>query len=816
MKLSKIAQICDGRTVNAQPIEITRLLTDSRKLFVAQGTLFIAVRGARHDGALFVADLYARGIRAFVCHTGFDTSAFPEASFVLVSDTTLALQQIAGEHRREMKSDVVAIVGSNGKTIVKEWLSQLIGGDRRTIRSPRSYNSQIGVPLSLWLIEPETELSVIEAGISMPAEMARLESIVAPNDVIFTNIGDAHQENFSSLEEKLNEKLVMCKNAKRIFYCKDQKMVADAIERNFGNAEKISWGKNADATYRITASVLGSTANLTVEGNGKKMLTSLNLTDTVSIENACHAICYALTLGIDTEHIAERVTKLQSIGMRLEQKEGHNNCTIIDDAYNADITSLEIALDMLHVLGDKKGLSRTLILSDMQQTGLDSAVLYQRVTELLNEKKVNRLIGIGGQISQSMANYPNATFFATTKDFLASMSTGDFANEAILLKGSRNFGFERIAEMLERRRNRTVMEINMNALAHNIAYFRKYLSKNTKLLAMVKAYSYGTGSFEIAKLMQEQGGDYLGVAFADEGYDLRVAGISLPIIVMNPEEHSYDLMLQYDLEPEIYSVESIFKYSAAAAKLGIGKAGIHIKINTGMMRSGFEPDEMDKVAQTLALCPNLKVISAFSHLVGSDEACHDEFTHTQLSRFDMACRRLNECLGYSFLRHVLNSAGIERFSDHQCEMVRLGIGLYGVSAIDNSRLRNVATLKSYISQIRDIEAGESVGYSRKTILKRKSRIAVVPIGYADGLDRRLSNGVGVVLVHGKPAPISGNVCMDICMIDVTDIPEAQTGDEVVLLGDQNPVWDMADKIGTICYEILTGIGRRVKRIYYFD
>lgn len=816
MLLSEIATICGGKLINDQPIQITRLLTDSRKLFVPQGTLFIALKGGRHNGALFVADLYARGIRAFVCNQNFDTSIFPEASFILVNDTCTALQQIGSKHRRESSSRVVAITGSNGKTIVKEWLSQIIGNNMRTIRSPRSYNSQIGVPLSLWLIEPNTELSIIEAGISMRGEMNKLEKIIQPNDVIITNIGEAHQENFSSIEEKLKEKLTLCANAERIFYCKDQKLVAQYIETMFPNAQKISWGKSSNATYQISVSFNESGICLKFESNNKQVTTLLTMSDSVSVENICHSICYALELNIDTQHISERANKLQSIGMRLEQKDGHNNCTIIDDAYNADITSLEIALDMLHVLGDKKGLSKTLILSDLQQTGLDDTTLYSRVSKLLAEKNVSRLIGIGSHISQSLVGYPNATFFASTDAFLSSMSTGDFANEAILLKGSRNFEFEKITEMLEQRRHRTIMEINMNALAHNIGYFRKYLSRNTKLLAMVKAYSYGTGSFEIAKLMQEQGVDYLGVAFADEGYELRTAGISLPIIVMNPEEHSYDLMLQYDLEPETYSIDAIYKYSAAATKLGIDKAGIHIKINTGMMRSGFEPDEMDKVANALANCPNLKVLSAFSHLVGSDEACHDDFTQIQLNRFDTACRQLKEYLGYGFIRHILNSAGIERFSQHQYEMVRLGIGLYGVSAIDNARLRNVTTLKSYISQIREINAGESVGYSRKTILKRKSRIAVVPIGYADGLDRRLSNGVGSVLVHGKPAPISGNVCMDICMIDVTDIPEAMTGDEVILFGDQNPVWEMADKIGTICYEILTSIGRRVKRIYYVD
>lgn len=813
--LDELSAACRAQVVNNRPTLISSLLTDSRHMFQPEQTLFAALRGPHHDGARYVADLYRRGIRTFLCHNDFDTQPFAEASFLLVDDVTLALQQIAAMHRRRMNSKIVAVCGSNGKTIVKEWLAQLIAGDCPTVRSPRSYNSQVGVPLSLWLIEPRTQLSIIEAGISQCGEMQRLADAIAPDDVIVTNIGTAHQENFASTEQKLNEKLMLCHGAQRIFYCKQHTLIANAIEAQFPDATKISWGDSDDAQCRITSTIVDGALQLTAKQDDITVVVHSSLTDRMSIENMSHAICYAMNIGISAEHIAQRASTLQSIGMRLEQKDGHNNCTLIDDAYNADITSLEIALDMLHVLGDRRGLSRTLILSDLEQTGLSDEVLYDRVATLLRRKNVNRLIGIGRHISDAFA-HSGVQCFASTEEFLAQMSTADFRDEAILLKGSRNFGFERITEMLEQRHHRTVMEINLNALAHNIGYFRSFLAPQTRLLAMVKAYSYGTGSFEIAKLMQEQGVDYLGVAFADEGYDLRTAGITLPIAVMNPEEHSYDLMLTHDLEPEIYSESALRKYSAAAAKLGIASANIHIKINTGMNRSGFEVCDMQHVAQLLREHPNLHVVSAFSHLVGSDEARFDEFTREQIGKFEAAAAELRRYVGYDFMRHVLNSAGIERFSTHQCEMVRLGIGLYGVSAVDNSRLRNVATLKSYIAQIHDNEAGESVGYSRKTILTRHSRIAVVPIGYADGLDRRLSNGVGEVIIRGKNAPIAGNVCMDICMVDVTDIPDAREGDEVILFGDANPVWDMAERIGTISYEVLTGIGRRVKRVYYVD
>ncbi len=816
--INELAAACKGTVVGNGSTKVARLLTDSRRLFVPEETLFVALHGDRHDGARYVGDLYARGLRAFVCQKGFDTRAYSEATFIVVDDTLTALQDMAAWHRRGCQSKVVAVTGSNGKTIVKEWLGQLVEGDLRTVRSPRSYNSQVGVPLSLWNIEPDTQLSIIEAGVSERGEMQRLEKIVSPDDVIVTNIGPAHQENFASLEEKLEEKLVMCRNARRIFYCADQPLVSQVILRLYHDKELISWGKSPTATVHVETRNIDQKAQISLAFNGRTIVVATPLVDNVSVEDICHATVYALAAGIDANKLVNRAGRLAHIEMRLEQKEGHNNCTIIDDAYNADISSLEIALDMLHILGDRKGLSRTLILSDLQQTGLSESELYTRVGNLLKEKNVTRLIGIGQHIAHALMGTPNARFFASTTEFLSQMSTADFHDEAILLKGSRNFGFERITERLVQKRNRTVMEINLNALANNVAVYRSFLSPETKLLAMVKAYSYGTGSFEIAKLLQEQGVDYLGVAFADEGYELRVAGITLPIIVMNPEEHSFDLMLEYGLEPQIYSLDAIEKYSQAAHLMGIDKAGIHVKINTGMNRSGFRPHEMPNVAKAIKARTNIVVKSAFSHLVGSDEARFDDFTRQQISDFKSACAVLRDGLGYSFLRHILNSAGIERFSSDECEMVRLGIGLYGYgfSELDKGRLRNVCTLKSYISQIQTAESGESVGYSRKTMLTRPSRIAVVPIGYADGLSRRLSNGVGEVMIRGQRVPIAGNVCMDICMIDITDLDEAQIGDEVILFGDDNPVWEMSDRIGTIPYEVLTNIGRRVTRVYYLD
>ncbi len=815
--LRSVAALCHADVVGNADVVVSQIFIDSRKLFVPEDALFIAIKGERHNAENYIPELYERGVRAFVCSRGFSTSAFPLASFLLVDDALSAMQHIAAAHRASMNAKVVAICGSNGKTIVKEWLSQLIGDDLRSVRSPRSYNSQVGVPLSVFQIEKETELAIIEAGISKPGEMPRLESVIRPDDVIVTNIGQAHQENFPSFESKLNEKLTLATRAKRIFCCADQHDVVSAIHNNCPAAEVVSWGRGDDAAYKVSHSVDNDGLHISVIVDGHVMtFTSRKLTDAISAEDMTHAIVYALALGINSDRIAERVAELESVGMRLEQKEGHNGCTIIDDAYNADVTSLEVALDLLYVMGGKKSLSRTVILSDLQQTGLPDALLYSRVNRLLDEKKVDRLIGIGPHISANMSERKNSLFFDSTADFLRRMSTADFHNEAILLKGQRSFGFERITTMLECLRNRTVMEVNMSALAHNISYFRHFLKPETKLLAMVKAYSYGTGSFEIAKLMQQQGVDYLGVAFADEGYDLREAGITLPIIVMNPEAHSFDLMLKYELEPQIYGEEVLSAYSEAVKRAGIETAPVHIKFNTGMNRSGFTTSEAAQVADQIIALGNLRVISSFSHLVESEDPSKDAGTLEQISDFQKAAEILSDKLGYKFMRHILNSAGIERFPEYQMEMVRLGIGLYGVSAVDNNLLFNVTTLKSYISLVRHAKAGETVGYNRRTSLKRDSLIAIVPIGYADGVDRRLSNGVGEVLINGVLAPIAGNVCMDIIMVDVTDVPNVKAGDSVQLFGDTNPVWDMSAKIGTIPYEVLTGIGRRVKRVYFVE
>ncbi|MDO4461988.1 MAG: bifunctional UDP-N-acetylmuramoyl-tripeptide:D-alanyl-D-alanine ligase/alanine racemase [Bacteroidia bacterium] len=823
LNISDIVSATQGELAGAkqQKCIVSSILTDSRNMFDPNGCLFVAIKGQNHDGEAYIAELYDRGVRLFLCSHDVQINAFPKASFILVDDALRALQDLAAWHRRQMKARVLCIIGSNGKTIVKEWLAQILADDIQFIRSPRSYNSQLGVALSLLLIEPDTRLAIIEAGISLPGEMQRLREMALPEDVIWTNIGDAHQENFDSLSHKMSEKRVICANAQRIFYRKDDILLDRSFYAHNAEHECITWGHNAQATFHVDLSVDESGTHIVISSE-KYNINNLKIdnpyiNDEALAQDLTQAIIYALSNKIIASNVGARAMQIRPIDMRLQQKEGCNGCTIINDSYNADVTSLSIALDMLHRLGNKRGLTKTLILSDLLQSRRQQEELYADVERLIINKQVSRLICIGRNISTYMrGRIPNSRFFVTTEEFLSSMSTADFHGEAILLKGSRSFGFERIADHLEMHRNRTQMEINLNALSHNVAYFRKLLKPKTKLLAMVKAFSYGTGSFEIARHLEAQGVNAFGVAFADEGHELRNSGIRLPIIVMNPEWHSYEVMLRDNLEPELSTFETIRLYNKETERLGIKQAPIHIKINTGMTRSGFDISEIDNLISVLHDCPHLFVESSFSHLVGADETIHDEFTLSQISLFKEATDKLAKGLGYKFDRHILNSAGIERFNDNQMEMVRLGIGLYGISAIDNAKLRNVATLKSYISQIRSVPAGTTVGYGRKTKVDRPSRIAVVPIGYADGLDRRLSNGVGEVLICGKRAPIAGNVCMDICMVDITNIPEAKVGDDVQLFGDENPVWDMSDRMGTICYEVLTGIGRRVKRVYVME
>jgi alanine racemase len=800
---------------------IKNLLIDSRRLSNAEISLFFALKGERHDGHAYIKELYENGIRNFVVSSlPQHDSRYTDAVFCLVNDTLAALQQLAAFHRKQFKIPVIGITGSNGKTIVKEWLYQLMREDKNIVRSPKSYNSQVGVPLSVWQITEENSLGIFEAGISKPDEMAFLETIIQPTIGLITNIGQAHDENFENQKEKVSEKLKLFLHSNTLIYCKDYLPVHNEItmDKAFQQLSVFSWSKKTRADLLIGRITKGA-ADTEIQGVYKNDFIRIHIpfTDEASIENAVHCWAVMLFMGYENTVIAERMRFLSPIAMRLELKEGINNSSIINDSYNSDLGSLSIALDFLNQ--QKQHAKKTLILSDILQSGRNEETLYREVAELIHKKGVSRLIGIGENISKQQQQFHvEKTFYKSTEEFLKQYNNSFFRDETILLKGARAFGFESISKVIQQKAHETVLEINLNAIVHNLNYYRSKIKGDTKIMAMVKAFSYGSGSFEIANVLQFHRVDYLAVAYADEGTELRKAGITMPIMVMNPEEQSYESMIQYSLEPEIYSfrVLSLFEETLKRSERSNGKPiSIHLKLDTGMHRLGFEADEINELIVRIKNNKQIVIRSVFSHLAASDEPEHDDFTWQQIKRFNEMSERINGHFSYPILKHILNSAGISRFPDAQFDMVRLGIGLYGIGATssEHGQLQNVSTLKTSISQIKNISANETIGYSRKGIATRDIQIATVPIGYADGLSRKLSGGKGQMIVKGKPAPIIGNVCMDMCMIDITDI-NANENDEVIVFGESYPITQIAKDVGTIPYEILTNVSRRVKRIYY--
>jgi Alr-MurF fusion protein len=827
--IQRIADIIEGKAfVNApQNILIEELLIDSRKIARAATSLFFAIKGDRHNGHNFVESCLLSGVHNFVVTTIEPEWQNAKANFIVVKDPLAALQKLAGEHRSQFTLPVVGITGSNGKTIIKEWLFQLMRSDKNIVRSPKSYNSQTGVPLSVWQINSEHELALIEAGISQPEEMERLQKIIQPTIGIFTNIGTAHDERFESLSQKVLEKLRLFSSCNTFIYCRDY----NAIHSEISSAEFLpkklrlfSWSKKLKADLQIGR--ISKNPNETeIQGVYKNLFIKIKIpfTDDASIENAIH--CWALMLLLDytQEVIEERMLLLAPVAMRLELKEGINDCSIINDSYNSDIGSLTIALDFLNQ--QKQHDRRTIILSDILQSGRNEENLYREVAGLLEAKGIDRMIGIGEYISnqQEVFNIPKQ-FFPGTEDFLRSFSSADFKNETILIKGARPFGFEKISKVLQQKAHETVLEINLNALVNNLNYYRSRLKSSTKIMAMVKATSYGSGSFEIANTLQFHRVDYLAVAYTDEGVELRKAGITLPIMVMNPELQSFEAMIQYKLEPEIYNFRLLNHLAEVlkkrvAARASEAESGttlsVHIKLDTGMHRLGFEEKDINELLVRLKNNKGIQVQSVFTHLAASDEPQHDSFTLIQLEKFRSMSAQITSSFSYPILLHALNSAGSLRFSDAQFDMVRLGIGLYGFvpSVYEQRHLQNVATLRTAISQIKNISSGETIGYNRRAKLERDTQVATVAIGYADGINRKLGNGVGRMLVNGKLAPILGNVCMDMCMLDITDIA-AKEGDEVIVFGQGLPASEMAKALSTIPYEILTGISQRVKRVYF--
>lgn len=791
--IETITTLIGAHRIGSAEAHIDWLLTDSRSLVFPESSLFFAIRTQKNDGHRYIAELYRRGVRCFVV-SQVPENPEPDANYLKVPSPLKALQRLAERHREEFDISVVGITGSNGKTIVKEWLYQLLAPDFNITRSPRSWNSQIGVPLSVWRLKEQTQIGIFEAGISEPGEMDALEGIIQPTVGVMTHLGSAHDENFANRQEKCLEKLRLFRHAKVLVFNADDEMISDCVAQSGFKGQLIGWhGADFDVPFM----------------------------DSASKEDVIHCICVCRYFGLDEEVIRERVKSLEPVAMRLEVKEGRNGCTLITDTCNSDLGSLEIALDFMRRRPDAAGRRRTLILSDIKQTGLTLTDLYGQVRALVEHYGVDELIGIGPEVSAGLANLPEpfsitGGSFHSIDAFLDSSLFASLSNRIILIKGARAARFDRITDALVQKVHETILEVNLSAVVDNLNYYRSFMRPETKMVCMVKASAYGAGAVEIAKTLQDHQVDYLAVAVADEGVELRRAGITANIMIMNPEMSSFHTLFEYQLEPEVYSFRLLEALIKAAEREGITNFPVHIKLDTGMHRLGFTPSSdipllISRLRAQKALIPR----SVFTHFVGSDSDDFDRFSEQQWNTFRTAADELQAAFPDHILRHICNSAGIEHFPERHCDMVRLGLGLYGINARNNQMLHCISTLKTTILQIHDVPANETVGYSRRGHLTRDSRIAALPIGYADGLNRHLGCGNGYCLVNGKKAPYVGNICMDVCMIDVTDI-DCREGDTAVIFGPELPPTVLSDAIDTIPYEILTSVSPRVKRIYYVD
>lgn len=818
--IEKITSLIGARRYGDVDGRLCRLLTDSRSLCFPEETLFFALRTARNDGHRYIADLYRRGVRCFVveCVPANRARMFPKACFLKVENSLKALQRLSERHRDEYDIPVIGITGSNGKTIVKEWLYQLLSPDVAVTRSPRSYNSQIGVPLSVWLLNDHTQVGLFEAGISKPHEMASLHDIIQPTIGVLTNIGAAHQENFASLEEKCMEKLQLFRDAEAIVYPADETVISACMAKCALPGKKITWSFcDPSATLYVREVVKDNNATIVrYIYNGAEGEYRLPFIDDASVSNSVSCVATVLSLGVSMTALTTRMNGLEPVAMRMEVKEGRHGCTLINDAYNSDINSLSIALDFMSRRPEHAGRRRTVVLSDIMQSGRESKELYGEVSDMALSRGIDRFIGIGTEISANADSIAvtDKHFFPDVESFMVSDVFRSLRDEVILLKGARLFRFERITEMLEQRVHETILEVNLTALVANLNHFRSFMKPETKMVCMVKANAYGSGAVEVAKTLQDHRVDYLAVAVADEGVALRKAGITANIMVMNPEMTAFKTMFDYDLEPEVYSFRLLDALTTAARREGITGYPVHIKIDTGMHRLGFDPEkDIDTLIQRLKNDNAVMPRSVFSHFVGSDSDDFDSFSALQFERFNKASRRLQAAFTHKILRHIDNSAGIEHFPERQLDMCRLGIGLYGIDNRTNSIINNVCTLKTTILQLRHVPKEDTVGYSRKGTLTRDSVIAALPIGYADGLDRGLGRGQCYCMVNGRKAPYIGNICMDVAMVDVTDI-DCHEGDIVEIFGNELPVTVLSDALDTIPYEVLTGVSDRVKRVYY--
>ena len=865
--IKKIASVINGQIIGNQldKTVIEHILFDSRLLIDAENTLFFALYTARNDGHKYIDELYEKGVRAFVINENnairanhYSPRQYPESTFIVVNDTLSALQKLSSYHRAQFNIPVVGITGSNGKTIVKEWLYQILSPSMPICRSPKSYNSQIGVPLSVWQMNASHKIALFEAGISRPGEMEKLREIIKPTIGVFTNIGPAHGRNFESVQQKIEEKLKLFKGFKDfngsgslkginainglkavnegvVVYCSDNQEIAEAI-----SVEKIpafSWSKidkNADL-YVSTIDCGDARPCVSTEiiayFRGEKIAITIPFIDDASIENAINCWCVALLLGLPDDVIAERVAHLESVEMRMELKAGVRNCLIINDSYNNDRNALAIALDFMNAQHHD---NKVLILSDILQSEQKEEDLYKNIAQLIENKGVDTFIGIGPALCASFRAERSGVeksslskislnkritsyFYTSTSDFLAHHPMKMFENQIVLLKGARSFEFERIMKVLQQKSHETVLEINLDNLVKNLNYYRGKLKKDTKMMVMVKAFAYGSGNYEVSNVLAFHHVDYLTVAYADEGVELRNRGIKLPIMVMTPETNTFDTIILNNLEPDIYSFRCLTQLEDAINQLDrpLEKpVGIHVKVDTGMHRLGFLPEDIDNLIERIKSNPKIRIMSVFSHFATSDMPEESDFVMHQIEQFELMSQKIVAAFPYKIMRHLLNTAGITRFTDYQYDMVRLGIGVYGVAVCDEDRgkLHNVMSLKTTIKQIKEYGPGETIGYGRHGKITKPSRIAVIPIGYADGLRRQLGNGKACFWVNGKPAPIIGNICMDLTTIDVTGI-DCQEDDTAVLFDDNHPIEIIAEACDTIPYEIMTRISQRVKRIY---
>lgn len=818
--IQEIAQILKINSSNLQDTEINVLLTDSRILRSPQDSLFFALVTPNNDGHKYISELYDLGVRNFVVSSMYpEWEEYKDANFLCVNDTLDALQKIASKYRKKFDIPIVAITGSNGKTVVKEWLYQVLHNHFKVTRSPRSFNSQIGVPLSIWEMNENTGLGIFEAGISDYEEMNRLELVIQPTIGIFTNIGQAHQESFKSMKEKCLEKLDLFINADIIICEEENELLDECMQIACLSQKRFTWSRKGNDSSPVQVLDIKTNTNTTeikFTVLGLKNSIEIPYVDWASIENALHVLTAAIYLRAPIQSIKEYFCKLEPVSMRMDVSEGMNNCCIINDSYNSDINSLSIALDFLNQRATNMSLKKSVILSDILQTGLPLKELYTITAHLLEEKGVEQLVGIGSDISKfkELFSFCESNFYSSTEEFINKEKYKDFRSACILVKGARIFGFENLIKKMQEQKHTTIMEINLDAIVHNYNYYKSSLDPKTKIICMIKADGYGAGSSEIAKTLQYHKADYFAVAVAEEGISLRKSGIKKPIIVLNAEVGGFEELYNYSLEPEIYNFRLLHSFIDEANKVGVSDYPIHLKLDTGMHRLGFEEKDLNQIVEVFNNQTQLKISSVFSHLAASEDPKFDEFTKKQLNLFKDLTSQLSNKIAYHFQKHILNSAGIERFSEYQFDMVRLGISLYGVSASGQNGLKGVHTLKTTILQIKNLSAGETVGYGCKGQITKSSKIATIRIGYADGLDRRFGNGVGSVWVGNCEVPFIGNICMDLSMIDITNVKDVREGDTVIIFGGQVSIQQMADKIGVIPYEILTSISPRVKHLYY--